>query len=208
MGQAQFLSMPGIVLAGGQSLRMGRPKAALPWPGSDDTFVSHVTETLRNGGVGPVAVVTGEHHELITAALAGRDATILFNPRHLEGQLASLVHGLRWAFTQTPGDWALSTLVDAPAVGAATVRAIVQAALGGPGWAAVRPACDDRHGHPVAWRRDVLPLLEAADPLHGARVVVRALAASGRVLDVPVDDPGAFADVDTPEDYARLLRGA
>jgi len=208
MGQAQFLSMPGIVLAGGRSLRMGRPKAVLPWPDSRDTFVSHVTETLRDGGVEAVAVVTGEHHELITAALAGSGATVLYNPRHPEGQLASLLHGLRWAFAQTTGPWVLSTLVDAPAVRPATVRTIIQAALGNPGWAAVRPVSGDRHGHPVAWRREVLPLLEAAEPSLGARAVMRALAASGRVLDVPVDDPGAFTDVDTPEDYASLLRGA
>jgi CTP:molybdopterin cytidylyltransferase MocA len=208
MGQAQFLSMPGIVLAGGRSARMGRPKAVLTWPGSTDTFVSHVTATLRDGGSSPVAVVTGEHHELITAALAGSGVTVLFNPRHPEGQLTSLLHGLRWAFAHTTGAWVLSTLVDAPAVRAATVRTIIQAALDDPSWAAVRPISGDRHGHPVVWRRDVLPLLEAADPALGARVVMRALAASGRVREVPVDDPGAFTDVDTPEDYASLLRGA
>ena len=41
---------------------------------------------------------------------------MLYNPRHPEGQLASLLHGLRWAFAQTTGAWVLSTLVDVPAV--------------------------------------------------------------------------------------------
>ena len=58
----------------------------------------------------------------------------------------------------------------------------------------------------VLWRRDVLKLLAAADPAHGARAIMRSLAAQGDVCDVPVDDEGVFSDLDTPEDYATLTR--
>ena len=107
MGQDAFRPMPGIVLAGGRSLRMGRPKALLPWPTTQVPLVLHVTETLRDAGIEPLGVVTGEHHQLIAPILAGTGVEVLFNARHSEGQLSSLLHGLRWAFSRTDGDWVL-----------------------------------------------------------------------------------------------------
>lgn len=205
MGQVQFRSMPGIVLAGGRSSRMGRPKALLEFPSAQRTFIRQVTETLRNAGLAPLAVVTGEHHQMIAAEMLGTGVAVLHNLQHDEGQLGSLLHGLRWAFAETPGDWVLSTLVDLPAVRSSTMASILEAPRAAD-VRAVRPVVGDRHGHPVVWHRDVLPLLDVADPALGARTVMRALAASGVVLDVPVDDPAVLTDVDTPEDYASLLR--
>ena len=184
---------------------MGRPKALLPWPATQVPFVLHVTETLRNAGIGPLGVVTGEHHDAIAATLAGTDVVVLYNARHADGQLGSLLHGLRWAFAQTDGDWALATLVDVPRVQSSTVRTLAQATAGGD-VRAIRPVCGARHGHPVLWRRDVLALLAAADPAQGARAIMRSLAAQGAVCDVPVDDEGVFSDLDTPDDYEALIR--
>lgn len=206
MGQAPFPAMPVIVLAGGRSMRMGRPKALLQWPGSTRSFVTHVTDTLRNAGATRVGVVTGAHHDLIAPTLADEPVQVLYNPRHDEGQLASLLHGLRWAFAQTDDAWVMSTLVDVPGVRVDTVRAIADA-TGAGHVLAVRPRHGDRHGHPVVWRREVLPLLEAADPSQGARLVMRALALDGRVRDVDVDDPGVLTDVDTPAQYDDLAAG-
>jgi len=205
MGQVAFRPMPGIVLAAGRSLRMGRPKALLPWPATQEPLAVHVMQTLREAGIGSLGVVTGEHHDLIAAALVSADVEVLYNPRHLEGQLGSLLHGLRWAFAQTDGDWALATLVDVPSVRSSTVRAVAQAPVSAD-VRAIRPVCDGRHGHPVVWRRDVLALLQAADPAQGARTIMRALAAQGAVCDMPVDDAGVLNDLDTPEDYAALTR--
>lgn len=205
MGQAPFPAMPVIVLAGGLSLRMGRPKALLPWPATNAPFVVHVTETLRNAGARCLGVVTGAHHDLIAPALEGHPVTLLYNPRHADGQLASLLHGLSWGFAQTTGPWVMVTLVDVPGVRPDTVRAIADATISGE-FLAIRPATGGRHGHPVVWRRAALPWLEAADPALGARAVMRALAADGAVRDVEVDDLGVLTDVDTPEQYAALTR--
>jgi molybdenum cofactor cytidylyltransferase len=92
------------------------------------------------------------------------------------------------------------TLVDLPLVSPDTVRAVVRA------WQLsrapiVRPAQGDRHGHPVIFDRAVFADLRAADLAVGAKAVFARHRAG--ILDVDVDDPGSFDDLDTPEDYAR-----
>jgi molybdenum cofactor cytidylyltransferase len=203
----KFPPVPGVVLAAGRSLRMGRPKALLPWPATGQPFVTHVTRTLREAGASPVCVVTGAHHALIAPVLEGAGIPVTFNPRHDEGQLASLQHGLHWGFSQTEGDWVLVTLVDVPGVQVATTRALLDAARSS-SVSAVRPALGARHGHPVLWHRDTLASIDAADPALGGRSIMHALAAAGQVLDVPVTDTGVLVDVDTPEAYAQLARAA
>jgi CTP:molybdopterin cytidylyltransferase MocA len=58
-----------------------------------------------------------------------------------------------------------------------------------------------RHGHPVIFDRAMFAALRAADPATGAKAVVRAR--QHEIVNVPVEDEGAFVDLDTPEDYRR-----
>ena len=186
---------------------MGRVKALLPWPATQQPFVLHVTETLRDAATEPVAVVTGAHHDTLAPVLDAAGVAALFNPHHEQGQLSSLVHGLDWAFAHTSGMWAMVTLVDVPGVTVGTVRALLGAAPD-PTIRAVRPVVAGRHGHPVLWHRHTLPLLHAADAARGGgRAVMHALVAAGQVLDVPVADTGVLLDVDTPEEYQQLSVG-
>lgn len=201
----QFPPVPAVVLAAGRSLRMGQAKGGLPHPASGLPFVRHVTNTLRDAGAAPVAVVTGPHHGALVAALAGAPVACLFNPCHDEGQLASLQRALAWGRGITHAEWLLVTLVDVPDVATATVATLVAAARTTAALA-VRPCHRGRHGHPVLWHREAWPRLEVADLTLGARDVMRALAAQGRVADVDVDDPGVLRDVDTPTDYQQFRR--
>ena len=193
--------MIGIVLAAGASSRMGRPKALLPI--GTETFVSRVCRVLAEGGVDDVIVVVGPEtsdvrHELDRAGIRAR---VVENPGRDQGQLTSLQVGLTAA--DRPGvEAVLVQLVDAPLVAASTVRAVLETfrRTRAP---IVRPAFGARHGHPVIFARSLFEDLRAADPAVGARAVVRAHAARG--VDVPVDDPGACQDIDTPEDYQRLI---
>jgi molybdenum cofactor cytidylyltransferase len=111
------------------------------------------------------------------------------------------VAGLR-ALDDARVDAALVTLIDVPLVSARTVRALIDAHRRGRA-PIVRPVSNGRHGHPVLFDRVVFDELRRADPALGAKPVVHAHAAE--ILEIPVDDEGAFIDIDTREDYERWI---
>jgi len=194
--------IPALVLAAGRSTRMGRAKALLPLD-CGDTFVARIVGTLHDAGVDDVVVVLGHEPDPIVADLKRRRTPVRFamNRDFDKGQLSSLVAGLN-AIDRPGVIAALVTLVDVPLVSAATVRAVVdryrrtRAPI-------VRPVAGGRHGHPVLIDRALFDQFRAADPALGANVVVRQhTSAEG---EVEVTDPHAFRDVDTPDEYDRLV---
>ena len=181
----------------------GRPKALLPTGHGDETFLARIVSAMRDGGVDDVVVVAGCHLEAIVGAaeLLALPVRVLHNPAFERGQLSSLLVALE--AIDGPGVRAmLVTLVDLPQVSPATVRAVLDGyrRSGAP---IVRPARDGRHGHPVLFDRSLFDELRRADPEQGAKPIVRAHAAAG--LEIEIEDEGAFADVDTPEDYQRVF---
>jgi molybdenum cofactor cytidylyltransferase len=195
-----------IILAAGDSTRMGRPKALLPDP-DGRPFVARLARTFVEAGVRDLVIVTGRDHAALADALAADRLPVrpvlVNNPDPSRGQLSSLWAGLDAASAPTI-EAVLVTLVDVPMVSPSTVQAVLDA------WQRsrapiVRPAIDDRHGHPVLFDRAVFAELRRAPLAEGARAVVRAHA--GRVVDVPVDDEGCLADVDTPDEYEAMKRG-
>lgn len=194
-----------VILAAGDSSRMGSPKAALLTP-DGDSFITRVVRTLRDAGVGDLAIVTGRHHDAVIDALT-RDRVeplprIVRNPDPSRGQLSSLLAGID-ALVTPHTEAVMMTLVDVPLVRAATVIAVIDE------WRRsrapiVRPAIGDQHGHPVIFDRAVLDEIRRAPLDAGAKSVVRAH--EHEIVNVPVDDEGCLRDVDTPSDY-EALRG-
>lgn len=182
---------------------MGQPKALLPIGTTQETFFDRITGTLLDAGIDEIVVVVGADARAIRErARPRRGVRIVDNDEYENGQLTSLVAGMSALDPGRP-DALLVTLIDVPFVSVATVRTLFAK------WresraAIVRPASRGRHGHPVIFDRSLFPELRAADPSQGAKQVVRAHAAD--LLDVEVDDEGAFIDIDTREDYERLCR--
>ncbi len=194
--------IPGVVLAAGLSTRMGRPKATLPL-GDGDTFLTRIVRTFTAAGVEEVVAVLGHEAEAVRSVLeaSGLRARVVVNPAYRDGQFSSVLAAL--SVVDRPGVQAmLMTLVDVPLVSVATVSAVLERyrTSAAP---IVRPVQGDRHGHPIAIDRSLFVEVRSADPLAGAKPVVRAhVSAAG---EVEVDDEGAFIDVDTPDEYARIL---
>jgi molybdenum cofactor cytidylyltransferase len=192
--------IPAVVLAAGKSTRMGRPKALLPL-GRSDTFLTRIVRTLYEAEVEDVVVVLGHEADAIVESLTrtGLSPRFVINRLYETGQLSSVAAGLR-AIDHPGVNAMLLTLVDAPFVSAATVRAVLERyrATRAP---IVRPVQGALHGHPVVIDRSLFDALRAADPEAGAKPIVRAHAsASG---DLVIEDEGAFLDIDTPDEYAR-----
>ena len=191
----------GIVLAAGRSRRMGQPKAFLRLGGL--TFLERAVAALRDGGCGEVVVVAGPPDEdaarEIADAAAHLGARVAVNPDSGSEQVDSLRAGLRALGQEVKA--AVVVPVDGPGVDEVTVRAVIEAFGREPYPRVVQPFDGQRHGHPVLFSRAVWPEL-MADPLpDGARTVIHAHDAGRAEVHVA----RLAADVDTPDDYRRLL---
>jgi molybdenum cofactor cytidylyltransferase len=190
-----------IILAAGDSTRMGSPKALLDW--HDVPLVDHILATARDAGCGSLHVVLGRDAEAIGAGATLEGANVVLNPEPARGQLSSLQVGLSALDFST--DCAVCWPVDVPLVTAADVRALVAAYHG---WRASLmrvfvPTFGGERGHPmlvdIGFRQPFLEL----PPTASARDVIEARAA--QVKEVPVTNPGVLVDVDTPQEYENAL---
>lgn len=181
---------------------MGRAKATLPLD-NGDSFLTRIVRTFLDAGVDDVVVVVGHDAEAIVSAFAssGLPARFVVNQEYDRGQWSSLVAGL--GIVDRPGVAAvLVTLVDVPLVAASTVRAVLDCyrRTGAP---VVRPTSGTRHGHPLLVDRSLFAELRAADPVAGAKPIIRAHASAAG--DLEIADEGAFRDIDTEEEYRTML---
>jgi molybdenum cofactor cytidylyltransferase len=193
----------GLILAAGESRRMGSPKALLRY--GEETFLDTLTALLARY-CAPVIVVLGAHAAEIRAA-STRPATFVVNPDYALGMTTSLQCGLR--AVPPDADGVLFTLVDHPAAAAATIEALLSPLLG-PMDSSHRPLVRvpryrAKRGHPIWFSRQLIPAFLALPADAPARDVVARYVDRTAYLDL--DDPGIVADIDSPEDY-RALTGA
>jgi molybdenum cofactor cytidylyltransferase len=187
-----------VVLAAGRSIRMGRAKAFLPLPGGG-TFLQRLVRTFELAGARPIVVVRPPQWP--DGESSGWDSVeFAVNPDPGRGQLSSLQCGLAAVPPEVPA--VLFTPVDVPLVRFETVSALLDR-WRSTGAAVARPERHGRHGHPVLVSRAVADALLSADLRLSARHVLERFSAA--TIDVPVQDEGAFLDIDTPEDYERVL---
>jgi molybdenum cofactor cytidylyltransferase len=184
-----------IILAAGKSERMGgKPKALLRYDGL--TFLDHILRSMEGTRIQHRVVVAGLHHSEIKAH--SKSVPVVFNPDYEQGMTTSFQAGIRSLPEGIEG--ALIFLVDHPAVSGATVRALL--AHQGEGDVVV-PVREGRRGHPVLFSRRFLDAVLKLSPRVGVNTAVRRLG--GKLVEVAVDDPGILTDVDTPEDFRRLV---
>jgi len=188
----------GLILAAGESSRMGRDKALLTYRGR--TFLETIVQTLREADVSRVAVVLGHHAEEIQQAIKLEGGEIVVNFEYHRGQTSSLQAGLR-ALASDDLEAIVLCLVDHPAVSAATVRTLVEAFRQSHA-PVVIPTCHGQRGHPVLIGRGLFSELLSLDAGEGANTVI------GKHRDatqfVEVNDSGILLDVDDPDTYHRL----
>jgi len=196
------MSLAGVVLAGGRSARMGSPKALLDFRGQP--FAVRILEALEALEVKTRVVVVGPDAPRIQPALAGHECMIVENTDVDGGPIASLRAALR-ALQPVQPSAVLAWPVDLPHVRVTTVERLIETYRRDPAPAVV-PTFAERRGHPVLWGAALFEELLTSDAAtrHGARAVLHAHAAE--IVPVGVDDPAVIDDLNTPEDYERLVR--
>ena len=198
------MSLAGIVLAAGPSSRMGFPKALLDFRGAP--FVVRVLEALEALDIKVRVVVLGLDAARIRPALANRDCVVVENPDIDAGPIGSLRAALA-ALRIVQPTAVLVWPVDRPHVRIATIERLIETQAR-TGAEAVVPVFGGRRGHPVIWAGSSLEKLVAGPGATRTGVPPPMLEVYlGDAAEVPVDDPAIVDDVDTREDYERLLRG-
>jgi molybdenum cofactor cytidylyltransferase len=191
----------GLILAAGESSRMGRDKVLLAYRGK--TFLETIIETLRAADIARIAVILGHHAEEIRRGVNLRGVQLVINSGYRSGQTSSLQAGLRALAAGSPEAVVLA-LVDHPAVSPETVRALV-AAFRETAAPVVIPVHKLQRGHPVVISRALFEELLALGAGEGANTVIRKHGDQTRFVEV--DDPGVLLDVDDEEAFQRLSEG-
>jgi molybdenum cofactor cytidylyltransferase len=211
------LGLGGVILAAGESTRMGRDKALLPWPPA--AHPSH-KEREKNGapssGMGTilsaaiqslsqfcdmVIVVAGNNERTLEPVAYGCGAFLVRNPNPERGQFSSLQTGLQEVLSRGR-DSAMVTLVDRPPPSEETLSRLAGEfqKKDHSVWAVV-PEYQGKHGHPILIGRELMEAFLRAPATANAREIEHAN--QQRIVYVAVDDAAVAENVDTPEDYAR-----
>ena len=201
-------SFAGLILAAGDSSRMGRDKALLVWPpptdastSSHETFLSAAIRSLSQA-TEFVLVVVGKNEAALAPIIYAHGASLVVNPDPARGQFSSLQVGLHEVLNHGR-DAAMVTLVDRPPVSPATIQTLRDAfeAADQNVWAVV-PEFSGKHGHPYLVGREMIEAFLRVPPTSIARDVEHQH--KEHIRYIPVDDALVTVNINTPEDYAGL----
>lgn len=194
----------GVILAAGNSSRMGRDKALLPWPPNSiaGTFLSAAIQ-LFFSRTEVVLVVVGKNEAALAPIVYANGASLVVNPDPDRGQFSSLQAGLQ-EVRNRGRDAAIITLVDRPPVRPQTIETLELAferATTKRSWAVI-PEYQGKRGHPMLIANEMLEAFLRAPETSNARDIQREH--ESKIEYVPVDDPLIAVNVNTPEQYAQL----
>ena len=189
-----------ILLAAGESSRMGRLKALLPWRST--TLLEYQLHALMEAGVHRVIVVLGHDADRLKPVVDSVDgASWALNPDYLLGKTTSLKTGVAALASQQVSDVLLLN-VDQPR-SADTVRTLLERHLASPNRITI-PTHGGKGGHPIFISAELLPeLAEIEEESQGLKAVVRRHAEATERLEL--DDPSLLWDLNTPEQYQDAL---
>lgn len=187
-----------LILAAGESTRMGRLKQLLPWDGV--TLIDWQVRQMFEAGAREVIVVLGHEAATIGAALAGSPARIVVNHAYKEGRATSVRAGAGALADGT--DAVLILSVDQPRP-AWVARRLIEAWRES-GAVVVIPAAGGRRGHPLLVDGSLTAELRTVTEEElGLRAITERHADD--TLVIPVETPTARFDLNTPADYDEAL---
>jgi molybdenum cofactor cytidylyltransferase len=188
-----------IVLAAGESLRMGRPKLLLPY--GDGTIIETVVRNVVSSRVDGTVVVLGGAGREIGEKIRRFPVKRVVNRAYKAGMLSSIRRGL--SALPASARAVLFVLADQPDISSAVIDSLIEAYRGG-GKGIVLPVFKKKRGHPLLvdlkYRRDI----DSLSPDIGLRGLI--LEHGEDILEVRIPSPAVLKDIDRPEDYERARR--
>ena len=187
-----------IILAAGNSSRLGRPKQLLPYRGK--TLLTHTTTEALNAGLHPVVVVTGAFQEEVSDSLRGQSVDIIFNAAWEEGMASGIVTGLSEILSAHPDVVAVIIAVcDQPFISSALLSQLVSTHdVSGKG--IIASAYANSVGTPVLFGRSYFEQLLALCGSEGAKKLLKQYPDDLATIAFP----GGDIDIDTVEDAQKL----
>jgi len=189
-----------VVLAAGLSSRMqGRHKLLLPVAG--EPAVRRTVRAIAAAGPEETVVVTGFRGRAVMEALDGLPVRFQSNPRYEEGQMSSVAAGV--AALVAPCNIVLVCLADQVLLGPADYRELIDAYAAMPRGSILVPAFDGQRGNPVAFSASYAAEVISGHVNPGCRKLIAEHPDEVFIHEAAHDR--FTADMDTPEDYERVL---
>jgi molybdenum cofactor cytidylyltransferase len=186
-----------ILLAAGESNRMGQPKQLMPFGHS--TIVERTLDNLLNSTVSETIVVLGYKDDEIRKTIASKPVKIAINPDYQQGMSTSIIAGLKQIDKRARA--VLIALSDQPFVDSQIITSLVQAFIANKRGIII-PVYQGRRGNPVIFAIKYKGELLNLKGDVGGREIIKLHPDD--VLEVAVNCEGVLLDIDTMENYTPI----
>lgn len=186
-----------VILAAGESRRMGQPKLLLPWQGG--CVLDAVLTAVSAAPFDDAVLVSGAFRARVEEVASSHGIRCVFNPDYALGQSTSLIAGLNALADDTA---AMFILADQPGLSVTLLRRLIEAYQQSDAPVLQPRTLQGRSGHPVLFAPALFSELRTISGDVGGRPVLQAHKNEVRYL--LTDDDAVWQDLDTPEDYRRL----
>ncbi|HIG31782.1 MAG TPA: nucleotidyltransferase family protein [Verrucomicrobiales bacterium] len=189
----------GIILAAGYSTRMGRPKLLLPF--GKRTVIENLVHEAVNSCLNEVLVITGEFHTIIAEKVKPFGVTLIRNPHPAKGMLSSVRCGLESLDDRVK---AIAVIpADQPRISREVINQLHHE-FHHTSFRITLPVFNGKRGHPLFFSSEFKQRILTQYDETGLRGLLMDFP--NEVLEHPVDDRGVLEDMNTPEDYQKLLK--
>ena len=187
-----------IILAAGESKRMGSPKMLLPFMGI--TMIENVIANVSGSKVDNIMVVLGADRDSIVKLIRTKAVNYCYNENYKDGMLSSVVCGFR----NIPIDHSAVLVFqgDQPLITPKAINSVIEVYLSS-GKGIVIPVYESKRGHPILIDRKYRNEIQKLNPAEGLRSL--ALKYSDDVLEVNTDIAGILRDFDTYDEYKNEI---
>ena len=183
-----------ILLAAGESKRMGEPKLLLPFGSS--TILEQAIDNLLNSRVDELIVVVGDRAQEMIKRIANRPVKVIINPVYHEGMSTSIVRGLSLIDNRALA--VMLVLADQPLIDSETINRLVEAFFSHDKGIVI-PAYKGRRGHPIIFSTKYKGKLLGLKGDVGGRQIISEHPDD--ILEVAVNSQSINIDIDTMDNY-------